>query len=223
MLSERDRQAVAKILEPMEKEVNVLFFRWESPNCMWCNEIEELLKEIQSVNPKFKVSVLGKEEAKEYGVERAPTILFKERPNVMYLGAPVGREIVPFLEDAVAVSKGGPDLPEDIRKGYEAIDIPLEIWVFVTPMCPYCPYMVKYAHHAAMVNDNIKGVMIEAQEYPDLADMYDVSGVPKNIIRDAEGRTLLEWEGAFPDEGIFVHYLEHAVMHAKGVPHEHGH
>jgi alkyl hydroperoxide reductase subunit AhpF len=43
---------------------------------------------------------------------------------------------------------------------------------------------VETAHRLAMLNPNIKGVMIEAQTFNEMSNKYKVSGVPKIVIND---------------------------------------
>ena len=223
VLSERDKKAVAEILKPVEREVKMLFFRSDEPSCQYCDVIEELLSDIHEANPSVVYEVLDVSDAraKKYGVEHGPTVLFEEKPNIWYMGIPSGQEFRAFLDDIIAVGKGSVDLPVKAAKVIAKVDEPLEILVFVTPTCPYCPFAVKAAHKFAFVNPKIRGVMVEAIEYSDLADKYRVSAVPKIVIRDMETRqTYLEWEGAVPDE-VFAEYVYHALEHKKGVAHEH--
>jgi len=234
VLQEKDKEQLKKILEPLEKEVKILFFRKNEPSCMYCDVIEELLADIASVNDKVKYEVIDidkdPERAKKYNVERGPTILFEEYPNIIYMGIPSGHEFRAFIDDILLVGTGklefelNPHLEEHIK----AIDEPIDIYVFVTPTCPYCPFAVKAAHRLAYINPNVRGYMIEAIEYGDLADKYNVSAVPKNVVLDGETKeVLLEWEGCPPviDQAVemFAHYVHHALLHKKGVPHDHEH
>ena len=70
--------------------------------------------------------------------------------------------------------------------------------VFVTPTCPYCPQQVRLVHKMAIINPHITGDMVEAMEFPELAEKYTVMGVPKTIINEE-----FHLEGAYP-EPLFV-------------------
>jgi glutaredoxin-like protein len=223
VLSDKDKQALKKLLDPIEEEVKILFFRSDEPSCQYCDVIEELLSDIRSANDKVVYDVLDVSDplAKKFGVKHGPTILFEKKPNIWYMGIPSGHEFRPFIDDIVLMGTGKFDMDPHVREIIEQIDVPLEFWIFVTPSCPYCPWAVKSAHRFAYVNPNVKGVMIEAIEYSDLADKYEVSAVPKNVVIDGEtGETLLAWEGAMPEDA-FAHQLFHAYQHKKGVEHEH--
>lgn len=225
VLSPQQLEEVKKILSPIEREVKILFFRSNEPSCMYCNLIEELLSDINKANNKvtFEVYDTSSKVAQKYGVKHGPTILFYDRPNMVYMGIPSGHEFPAFLGDLVLLGtnklefKPDPHLIGHLKEIDEAIDI----LVFVTPECPYCPYAVKAAHRVAFLNPHVKGIMVEAREYSEMADSFNVMGVPKNVIikRDT-GKVLLEWEGSPPmleaAFDLFVHQLHHAV-----VGHEH--
>jgi len=203
VLSERDREAVRELLEPVRRETKILFFRSDGPGCRYCGVIEELLRELSSINPcvVFEVLDADGEEAREYGVERAPTILFADRPNVRFLGAPAGREFRTFLEAIVSVSTGRVDLDPAVAVRMSCVDVPVELLVFFTPECPYCPAAVRTAVSFALLNKSVRAVAVEAEEFPDLTERYRVYAVPRVVVRDLRsGRVLAEWEGAVPPE-----------------------
>ena len=70
---------------------------------------------------------------------------------------------------------------------------------------PYCPGAVSLAHKLALESDAIRGDMVEAMEFPQLAMKYGVMGVPKTVINED-----VEFEGALPEE-MFVAHLMTAV------------
>jgi alkyl hydroperoxide reductase subunit AhpF len=88
------------------------------------------------------------------------------------------------------------------------IDKPVDMMVFVTPTCPYCPRAVLTAHQFAFVNPNIRGAMIEAMEFEQLSQKWNVYGVPKTVINE-----VVEFEGAMPDNMV-LRYLENALVKA---------
>lgn len=68
--------------------------------------------------------------------------------------------------------------------------------------------MASLAVSFAMVNPNVKASIIEANEYPDLAQRYDVYGVPRTVINES---TAIE--GAVPPD-----VLLDKVVAAAGSP-----
>jgi len=77
----------------------------------------------------------------------------------------------------------------------------VQIQVFVLPTCPYCLKAVGLAHKFAIENDLIKADMVEAMEFPQLAQKYNVMSIPKTVINET-----VDFVGAFPEEN-FVEYI----------------
>ena len=55
----------------------------------------------------------------------------------------------------------------------------------------------------------VVGEMIEAMEFPDLADRYNVSGVPQTTINDGAGNAV----GAIPEANL-IQEIEKALLRA---------
>ena len=70
--------------------------------------------------------------------------------------------------------------------------------VFVTPTCPYCPQAVILAHQMAMESEFVTGEMVEAMEFADLSNQFNVSGVPHTIINSGSGEVV----GAVPESRL---------------------
>ncbi|MBL8056026.1 MAG: thioredoxin family protein, partial [Anaerolineales bacterium] len=75
--------------------------------------------------------------------------------------------------------------------------------VYVTPTCPYCPRAVVLAHKLAMASDWITADMVEASEFPHLANRYQVYGVPRTVIED-----VVHIEGAQPEPQVISQLLQ---------------
>jgi predicted DsbA family dithiol-disulfide isomerase len=63
------------------------------------------------------------------------------------------------------------------------------------------------AHKLASANAHITADVIEISEFPEMAQRYQIYGVPKTVINDT-----VEFEGALPEE-LFV---QQALSAAKG-------
>jgi glutaredoxin len=79
----------------------------------------------------------------------------------------------------------------------------VHIQVFVTLTCPHCPVAASIAHKLAVESDMISADVIDAGEFPTLAQKYSVIGVPKIVINEK-----VEFVGAF-NEDLFA---EHVVL-----------
>lgn len=56
------------------------------------------------------------------------------------------------------------------------------------------------AHQMALESPMVVGEMIEAMEFPQLADRYGVSGVPQTTINDGAGNAV----GAMPEANLIA-------------------
>ncbi|ACR79032.1 MULTISPECIES: thioredoxin family protein [Kosmotoga] len=201
LLNDEIRTQVKDILSEMEGKVKLLFFE-NKDNCDYCSTIEQLLSELTEVTDMvvFEKYDADSEKAKEYSIEISPAIVLLTPDGVdkgvRFYGIPSGHEFGTLLQDIISFSKGAkPNLsPESIER-LKTIEKPIDIKVFVTPTCPYCPRAVITAHNIAMANENVVASMIEANEFPDLSMKFGVSSVPQIVINDE-----VIFVGAYPEK-----------------------
>jgi glutaredoxin-like protein len=209
LLDDKDKVAISEILSKgMSGDVNLLFFFDTSKDrCQLCSMASELLSELSSIDARIRLTAYDinrdKKEAKFLGIDKVPAIIVggKKIYNSIYFGMPSGYELSSLLGDIIDASRGMTSLSKTTKEKLSTINRPIDIKVFVTPTCPYCPRAVRTAHQFAMENRNIRGSMIEAQEFAELSSRYGVMGVPKIIINDS-----IELEGAQPEE-VFLEYV----------------
>ncbi|MGC8699929.1 MAG: protein disulfide oxidoreductase [Candidatus Micrarchaeia archaeon] len=211
-LNDKDVKYIKDLFEKnLDSEVNLMLFVDSPEKCQYCKDTIELLTELANTSPKIKLIVYdinkNSKEAKFLGVDKTPALIIggKKVYNIYYFGIPAGHEFAALLEDIVDASRGTTRISNTTKEKLKEIKDPVEIKVFVTPTCPYCPRAVRIAHEFAMENDKIKGVMIEAMEFYDLANQYSVMAVPKIVINDE-----VSFEGALPEEE-FLNYVLSAV------------
>lgn len=148
LLNDEIRTQVKDILSEMEGKVKLLFFE-NKDNCDYCSTIEQLLSELTEVTDMvvFEKYDADSEKAKEYSIEISPAIVLLTPDGVdkgvRFYGIPSGHEFGTLLQDIISFSKGAkPNLsPESIER-LKTIEKPIDIKVFVTPTCPYCPRAV---------------------------------------------------------------------------------
>ncbi|HEY8531034.1 MAG TPA: thioredoxin family protein [Limnochorda sp.] len=224
-LHERERQYVATFLkERLERPVKIVAFgrrptRLEIPGVRrnpLAEQTLELMAELGRLSDLIDVTIayVGEHEDlfQRWNVpkDRLPAIVLTPEDGrdrgVWFFGAPAGYEFRTLMEDLVDVSRGTTSLSDETRAALRGLSRPVHIQVFVTPTCPYCPQAVRLAHQFALESDQIRGDMIEATEFPELARRYGVYGVPKTVINETEAI-----EGAAPE----AHVLQ-AVLKAAG-------
>jgi len=211
LLPDNITKQVKEIFSNMEGSVKALLFKSEK-NCDYCSTAEQMLQELSELEAKisYEVHELDSEMAEKYRVELAPSIILLtpdgDDKGVRFLGIPAGHEFGSLLQNIVSFSKGAiPELSEESIKKIETISSPVDIKVFVTTTCPYCPKAVLTAHNIAMVNENVTAYMVEANEFQELSKKYGVSSVPQIVINDK-----VTFVGAYP-EGQFVDQVMKAV------------
>ncbi len=207
LLGEQEQQIVKERLGNLTRDVEIVLFTDSSTviapgkePCIYCKETEQLLREIEPLSDKVHLAVYdlaseeGKKKAEEMRVEAAPTIILREKGsdavNVRYRGIPAGYEFASLLEDIEMIGRDGHGLPDDVVKELNELPQEVILQVFVTPTCPYCPQAVRTSHRFAYASPKVVGEMIEAQEFPALADKYHIHGVPDTVINHGAQRIL---------------------------------
>lgn len=182
--------------------------------CMFCKETKVLITEVASLSSKIKLEIYDfladKDKAAEFGIDKIPATVVSGQKNyqVRFFGIPSGYEYASLLEAIIDVSRRETSLSATTKEKLAQLKQAVQIQVFVTPTCPYCPQAVRLAHQAAIESPLVTGDMIEATEFPHLAQKYNVTGVPKTIINDHE-----ELVGAVPE-----HVFLEALLKAASTP-----
>jgi glutaredoxin-like protein len=208
MVPEEQKQHVKEELEKnLQGSVRLIVFTQET-ECQFCKQTRELAEEVATLTDKIIVEVYDfvkdNEKAKEYGINKVPAIAIVGNKNygIRIYGLPYGYEFNAFIETIISVSKGTTDLSEETKQKLKSVDKPVHIQVFVTLTCPFCPMVTSLAHKFAIENDLIRADMIEAAEFPHLAQKYSVMGVPKVVINEQ-----IEFVGALPEEKFLQQVL----------------
>jgi glutaredoxin-like protein len=114
--------------------------------------------------------------------------------GIRLYGVPAGYEFSTLIEDILMVSQQKSTLNAKTLNELQKLTQPVNIQVFVTPTCPYCPRAVVLAHQLALASEYITASMVEANEFPHLSHKYQVYGVPRTVIED-----VIHVEGAVPE------------------------
>ena len=218
LLSEKDAKFLRdhfskELVEP----VKLLYFTQSTAiSCRFCTQTQEILTEFASLSDKITLEtrdlVADKDLADEYGIDKIPaTVIMGDVDyGIRFYGIPSGYEFMSLVEDVVNVSKGTSGISEESMKLIDEIKEPVHLQVFITPTCPYCPTAVLLAHSLAIASDKIRADMVEATEFPELSNKYQVYGVPRTVINED---TYLE--GAAPEPMLVAKVLEALGMVVK--------
>jgi|Deesub1362A_J573_1020465.scaffolds.fasta_scaffold00005_193 glutaredoxin-like protein len=206
-LDESKLKNIKKEFEKLREDVKLILFTGDKDSCINCKEIEEMIEQIAALSDKIKIAkglTLKSEEAKKYKIDKHPAIVIEgSKGKIRYFGIPIAKEFMPFIYTLVDVSSGTPKLSPTTVKRISKVKTPVHLKVFTTPTCPYCPTMVRLTQKLAMINENIIADMIDALEFPELAQKYQVFSVPKIIINDK-----LNIDGVQPEPVIVDKIIE---------------
>jgi glutaredoxin-like protein len=212
LLSEKDARKVGEILQALPAKVELHFFTQEL-ECQFCRETGQLLKELAALSPKLEVVehdfLLDKEAAARFAVEQVPAIVPvgpQGDLGLRFYGIPAGYEFASLLEGLKLAAGEDPQLAPETQQWLQSLAEELELEVYVTPTCPYCPGMVVNAFRLAAASPKVKAAMVEATEFPHLAIRYQVRGVPRTVINRGAGFI----EGLVP-EGHLLAELQRVV------------
>ncbi len=204
-------QQINEVFTDLKEPVQVLYFG-SRESCDYCSEAKQLLEEVTATSDKIELSVYDIQDdqdmAKKFNVTNAPGIVVASKDGaeikdlgIQFSGIPSGHEFGTLINDILLVSKRDSGLNEKTRQFLKNLDKPLHLQVFVTPTCPYCPRAVLLAHAMAMENPQmIRTEGVEAMEFPELADRFNVSGVPQTVINAGAGIVV----GAVPEQNLLA-------------------
>jgi len=210
LLNEDIIKQVREVFDGMQQPVQILFFG-QKEKCDYCDDTRQLLEELVAISDKIGLSVYDIKEdadvAKNFNVDKTPGIVIAAKNGeqimdfgIRYAGIPSGHEFTSIIQDVLLVSGRDSGLNDQTRSFLKDLKDPIHMQVFVTPTCPYCPRAVVLAHMMAMESPLIQAEMVEATEFPELAERFGVSGVPHTTINAGKGNII----GAVPEGNLLA-------------------
>ena len=171
--------------------------------CATCKPTRQMLRELAALSDLVSLRVHDfedeREEAAKFGVERIPGIVLRGRDTAMLklYGMPGGTEFPSFVDTIADVSCKAVLLSQESIKALRKVKEDMRVKVFVAPTCPYCPGMARAAFQMSLANPRVKAEVIQADEFPTLAQRYDVRAVPLTVIEERIAVT-----GAVAEKGL---------------------
>jgi glutaredoxin-like protein len=206
LLTDEVRGQIRQALSGLTGPVKLITFTQEL-DCQYCPEDRMLVQEIAALSDRLQFEthdfVLERPLAEKYRIERTPALVVEGARDygIRFYGIPAGFEFASLLEAIKMASAGSAELSPFIREQLRTLTLPLDIKVFVTLTCPYCPIQVNLAHRMAMASELITASMVESTEFPELAAQFKVLGVPRTVVNNT-----IQIEGTMPDD-VFVSRL----------------
>lgn len=215
LMDDKVRKQVQTALADMQHPVRLIMFtqgEGGALECEYCGETRNLAEEVAALSDKITLEVRDfqgdAELAQKYGVDKIPALVLLadgEPPTdhgVKLYGVPAGYEFSTFIEDLRMLGSGQVTLSAETREALARLTKPVHIQVFVTPTCPYCPRAVVLAHKLAIASPLVTADMVEATEFPHLANKYHVHGVPRTVINET-----IHIEGAVPEAALIAQLM----------------
>jgi glutaredoxin-like protein len=208
ILNEEVIGQVTELFAGIQEPVQILFFG-KKDDCEFCESTRQLIEEVSAISDQIKFDVYDIVEddgiAKQYKVDKAPGLVIAGLDGeqildygIRYAGIPSGHEFSSLIHDIILVSSRDSGLSQQTRDILKELKQPVLLQVFVTPTCPYCPRAVVLAHQMALESPMIEAEMVEATEFWELSERYNVSGVPQTTINHGAANVV----GAVPEEHL---------------------
>jgi len=199
MLSSDIKQKLKQIFgEKLKDPVEIVL---SLDNSELSKNIEELIGEISSSTDKINVV----KENLDTSLKPAIRIRKNKYNNFTYFGLPSGGEFQTFIEAIIFISTGQHKIPDRQAEFVKDIDKNVDIKLFITKSCGWCPPTIKQALGFSIINQNVFVNVIDCFDFPEEAQKYNVSTVPKIVINDK-----VEFVG-HKSENEFLGYIFSAV------------
>jgi len=125
-----------------------------------------------------------------HGVQKAPALVVPAQADdgrwedygVVFYGIPPGYECTSPITSLLLVSSSDSGLSAESRETMASLKKDIDVQVFVTPTCPYCPRAVTLAHPMAIESPRVRAAMVEVTEFPEESMKHGISGVPHSVI-----------------------------------------
>ncbi len=211
LISEGDREYLREEFERnLKRNVVLLYFEEKGKESEYSLQAKELLEELVALNNNLSLTLKNCDDAEEMKSEElylCPSIKVKSERNgfVNFYGIPAGHEFTSLVEAINDMGSDNLSLPADVIEGLKEIDSPVDIKVFITHSCPYCPGAVRNAHQFSLVNEKIRGSMVDANYFEELSKEHQVSSVPHIVVNDK-----INFTGNVPP-GMFLDKIKEAL------------
>lgn len=222
LMDEKTKQQVReRLAETLESPVELKLYRRPDTGrlilpggvgCQTCDVTEELARTLVEMAPdKLRLSVVDvSEQPGEAAAVPALSVARQgEESRITFQGLPSGYEFSTVLDAIERASGTGDELAPEVAEQLAKLDRDVEVMVFVTPTCPYCPGAASMANRMALASSKVRSVVVEANEYPALSERFQVQGVPRTVVNRSGA-----FVGALPEAAFVESVLKLAANEA---------
>jgi glutaredoxin-like protein len=204
LLNKKTIAELEKIFGDFKGDVSVKYFGDDpAKESRFCRETRQLIEGVAKISDKISLTNYDfntqKDAVAQFDIQRVPALVVMDEQDygIRFYGVPSGYEFSSLIESFKLIASGETLLVQETRDFLDTLAQDIHLQVFVTPTCPHCPTAVVLAHRMAYYSSRVKADMIEATEYPELAQKYSVMGVPRTIINETGFQ-----EGAAPEDRL---------------------
>lgn len=198
LIPEEGRTHLEDIFKGLQRTVTLSVFT-DDTESTYNDFTTRFAEELAELSPKLTAEFhsLESEEAKQFDVQRSPTMLLNpDQYSIRFLGAPLGEEARAVIESIFIVSLGVSGLSPTSKQLLEELTEPRSPQVFSSAGCPYCPGQFMNAVKCAIEKPElVSATCVNSDEFPDLAAKYNVGSVPHTQYSDS-----LKGIGLMPEE-----------------------
>jgi glutaredoxin-like protein len=217
MIPEREQRVIQqRLAEGLTGRVRIDYFTQKpSPivipgreECRFCGEVEGALRDIASLHEKISLQIHefadSQNEAERLGVKRVPCTVIRGQANraLRFYGLPGGTQFPLLVETIVMSSQPGAALDRAIASKLKRLREPVQISVFVTPVCQYSAPVAAAAFRLALASAQVKAEVVEISEFPELVQRFGVTATPTTII---DGRMAIR--GTLDEASLAAHVV----------------
>ncbi|KPJ72082.1 hypothetical protein AMJ52_07540 [candidate division TA06 bacterium DG_78] len=214
-LDDTVKTQVKEMFKDLKNPVKLIVFTHDGlvkvpgSECQTCQDNRLLMEEVASLSDKISVQIYDfakdKDNVKQYKIDKIPATIVEGSKDygIRLFGLPAGYEFPTLLNAIKIVSTSNSELSDRTKEKLKTITKPVHIQIFVTLMCPYCSSAVAMGHRLALENENIWAEMVNAQEFPQIAQKYNVFAVPKIVINEK-----IQFEGSLQEDAFVQKVIE---------------
>jgi glutaredoxin-like protein len=159
-------------------------------DCVFCPQAQSLLEELAALSPRIALTVhdaeADKDAVKAMNIHGIPATVIRGQANrpISFYGIPSGKQFIPFVEVMIDAARGAVELSDETRRFLRRLTSDLHLRILVTTTCPYSPLLMHLVCKLALWSSRIKAEIVEAAEFPALAQRYRLRATPATIIND---------------------------------------
>jgi glutaredoxin-like protein len=186
-----DIETIEHKLQHIQNDVKLVYFTRET-NCAYCKVAGTLYKSLASLTHKIQLESVNfafdSNKDKKFDIFAVPAlaVLAPRIHGISYYGLPWGQELNDFLDDLIYISRSENSLPEEVNEKLTILHRNVKLKIFISPECPYSLPAAKLGVKLSVASAHISVDIINAPEFLELAQRYNVRGIPMTVVSERE-------------------------------------